>query len=317
MQRHPFKKSAFVDMMATKKCILLDGGLSNQLEAQGCDLNNELWSASVLKSNSKAIIEAHLSYLKAGANCIITASYQASISGFIAAGMNENQAKQLICGSVDLANEAIKQYLLSETSARYQPLIAASIGPYGARRADGSEYHGNYHVNDQQLYDYHRQKLSILDNTKADVFACETIPSKQEARILADLLLTTRTPAWVSFSCKNGQHLNDGTPIEDAVEIFTGHNNVLAVGVNCTAPEYINELIQRINNSAVEKTIIVYPNSGQHYNPDSKIWAGSSSPKDMAELAKMWFDSGARIIGGCCTVGPAHIKAISESRFIV
>ena len=104
-------------------------------------------------------------------------------------------------------------------------LIAASVGPYGATMADGSEYHGNYGLTDQALREFHKDRLFLLDQTAADILACETIPSQQEAHILHDLLLETETPAWVSLSCKDGGHINDGTAIEEIATLFQNNQN--------------------------------------------------------------------------------------------
>jgi len=313
MQNTTFKnKTAFVNMLRSGKTILLDGGLSNQLEAQGIDLNNSLWTASLLKDNQNAIIKAHRHYLTAGADCIITASYQASEMGFKAIGMAPEQAQELITKSVALAHTAIDEFLLDKPTDLRRPLVAASIGPYGACMADGSEYHGNYGITDDALREFHFKRLMLLDHTNADVLACETIPSQQEARVLHDILFSVETPAWISFSCQDGQRANDGSSIEDCATLFADHPKVMAIGVNCTAPQYINELIHRLKKAAPNKAIVVYPNSGERYNPVDKTWHGTSTPQSCGLAARSWVESGATIIGGCCRMGPEHIKAMKE-----
>jgi len=305
-------KTKFLTRLRDQSILYLDGGLSTQLEAQGLDLNSELWSAKLLLNNPKAIIEAHRHYLTAGADCIITASYQASVLGFNNLGLSQEQANATILLSVDLARQAIDQHMLTQPPHFSRPLIAASIGPYGAYLADGSEYNGNYNICDQQLSDFHNQRLYLLDNSFADVLACETIPSLQEARVLSQLLDEVDTPVWISFSCQNGQQLNDGSLIEDAATLFSQHPKVIAVGVNCTSPQYINELIVRIKSVVIDKSIVVYPNSGEKFDATTKTWQGTSSPLSCAHAAKSWIDSGATIIGGCCRMGPEHIQAMKK-----
>ncbi len=297
--------------MNIKYPLVIDGGLSNVLEQQGCDLNHKLWSAKLLELNPEAIIQAHSTYLEAGANCIITSSYQASIPGFMDAGHDKITAKKLLLRSVQLAEIAIEK--TSSPDDDFNPLIAASIGPYGAYLADGSEYHGNYNVSDEILRTYHEARISLLDRTKADFFACETIPSFQEAKVLAELLSQTDKPAWISFSCKDEQHLNDGTDIENCAEYFSTHPKVFAIGVNCTAPEYISGLITSIASKSGDKKIVVYPNSGEAYNAESKTWIGVSDPKLFVDMAKEWVKIGADIIGGCCRIGPEHIRSIRDN----
>ncbi|MBO3698083.1 homocysteine S-methyltransferase [Roseivirga sp. E12] len=292
--------------------LILDGGLSNVLESFGCDLNHRLWTAQLLANSPETIIEAHLEYLKAGAQCIITSSYQASIPGLMDMGYSRDMAVKLILKSVLLAEAAVDD-VMDSGIVNVKPLIAASIGPYGAYLADGSEYHGNYGVSDKVLRDFHEERIGILNSSNADILACETIPSIQEARILSDILYQVDKPAWVSFSCKDGQHVNDGSKIEDCVSIFRDHPTVFAVGLNCTSPLYISGLIQRIKASSGDKRIIVYPNSGEAYNAESKTWRGLSEPGHFVEMSKEWVKLGADIIGGCCRIGPGHIKSISSN----
>jgi homocysteine S-methyltransferase len=291
--------------------VLIDGGLSNELEKRGCDLNHKLWSAKILMSNPDALIQTHLAYLKAGAQIIATASYQATIPGLLEMGYNKMDAKSLLLKSVNLAEIAIKQFKESgDTEAK--PLIAASIGPYGAYLADGSEYRGNYGITDEQLRDFHLERIQILDNSKADILAFETIPSFQEAMVLSEILMNTQKPAWISFSCKDEKHINDGTDIRESAELFASHPNVFAIGINCTAPKYVSGLIKALKEKSGNKKIIVYPNSGEAYNADSKTWLGLSEPISFATMTKEWIDLGADIIGGCCRIGPEHIKSINN-----
>lgn len=289
--------------------LLIDGGLSNVLEADGCNLNHKLWSADLLDKNPEAIINAHYKYIIAGAKCITTSSYQASMSGFTGVGYSTFEAQKLILKSVELAEIAIDR-AIDAGLITTRPLIAASIGPYGAYLADGSEYRGNYGVTDEVLMDFHTLRIELLETTNADLFACETIPSLQEAKVLSKLLFKFKKPAWVSFSCKDENHINDGSAIEEAVALFGNNPNVFAIGVNCTAPKYISGIIKSIKRSSINKKIVVYPNSGEVYNAKSKTWLGISDPSSFIEMVKEWNDLGADIIGGCCRIGPEHIQEI-------
>jgi len=279
--------------------LIIDGGLSNVLEAQGFDLTHKLWSAKLLKSHPDAITKAHLTYLKAGAQCIITSSYQATIQGFVEEGYDEKTAKALLLKTVNLAEKAVEEYLMI-TKNDFRPFIAASIGPYGAYLADGSEYRGDYGVTDEVLQAFHLERIELLNKTNADFFACETIPSFQEAKILAE----------ISFSCKDGSHINDGTKMADCATLFQDHPNVFAIGVNCTEPKYITSLIKIIKEKAPSKRIVIYPNAGMVYDAISKTWSGTSSPDSFVARTKEWVALGADIIGGCCQIGPSHINRI-------
>ena len=297
--------------MKIKYPMLLDGGLSNELGKQGCNLNQKLWSAKMLETTPETIIKAHLAYLNAGAQCIITSSYQASIPGFMAIGYDRATAETYLLKSVQLAEAAIKRFMTSGVN-RAKPFIAASIGPYGAYLADGSEYHGNYGVSDKKLRAFHISRIRVLDCSNADFFACETIPSFQEAKVLAEILKETKKSAWMSFSCKDEHHLNDGTNIEECAAFFAKHPRVFAIGVNCTAPKYISGLIKSLKERSGTKKIVVYPNSGEAYNAESKTWVGLADPNLFAAMAKEWLELGSDILGGCCRIGPEHIKSIGE-----
>ena len=305
------EKTRFETLIAQNQPIILDGGLATELQANGHNLDTQLWSAALLLDQPQSIADAHLAYLNAGANIITTATYQASKDGFAAMGVSADQCEKLMLDAVALAQSAVAKYSLCHPESS-SPVIAASIGPYGAYLADGSEYRGQYQLSDTALADFHLPRLKLLDNSAADVFACETIPSFSEAKVLAELLIDLQTPAWISFSCRDGQHLNDGTDIKQAASLFANHPNVLAVGVNCTAPDYISDLVAAMKSLISDKSIIVYPNAGQIYDALSKSWESTTDPIFFSKLVQRWYHQGVQIIGGCCQIGPSQIKTITK-----
>ena len=291
--------------------LLIDGGLSNQLEKQGCDLNHPLWTARLLSVDPESIIKAHLAYMESGASIIITSSYQATIPGFIDLGLNFNQASGMIRKTTELAREAVKRFL-DKYPDKTPPLIAASIGPYGAYLADGSEYRGNYNISDKELSEFHLDRLLILSETDIDIFACETIPSFLEARILAELVKKTNKKAWMTFSCKDGKHINDGTPIAECIRLLNNHQTIFATGVNCTHPAYITSLINEIKSVTKNLKIVVYPNSGEIYDSKTKTWSDSMQPLIFGQLVLEWIECGADMVGGCCRIGTEQISSASS-----
>ena len=290
--------------------LILDGGLATQLEAQGCDIGNALWSASLLQTNPDAIVAATRAYLEVGAECVATASYQASREGFATAGLSAMEADQLMLLSVSLAERARDEYLQAHPERTFMPLIAASLGPYGAMLHDGSEYQGDYGVAAETLREFHAQRLVLFDSSGADVLALETIPSRLEAEVLARMLADCATPAWISFSCRDGAHLVDGTPIEGVAAMFAEHPRVIAVGINCTPPQFAPELVRRVCAVVPDKAVMAYPNSGETYHAEDNSWSGTVTPGDCAAAARSWVEAGARIVGGCCRMGPEHIQAM-------
>lgn len=310
---YPSTKSPFEKIIEQQGFVLLDGGLATELENRGHNLNNKLWSASILINHPQEIKEVHLSYLKAGADCITTATYQATLPGFMAEGISKQIATNLIKSAVKIANEARNQYL-EKNKRNIEPLIAISIGPYGAYLADGSEFSGNYSISKDELRAFHESRLEILMDTKADVFAFETIPSFQEAEVLLDLLKSIPDAyAWISFSCKDGMRISDGSALKDCIKLFKQCKQIIAVGINCTAPRYISSLISEACKGAPDKPIVTYPNAGETYDEKTKSWIGSSDQINIESAVVEWYNLGARLIGGCCRTNPVHIAKIKNA----
>lgn len=295
--------------------LILDGALATELERRGCDLRDALWSARVLLDKPELIRAVHHDYFAAGADVATTASYQASYEGFARRGLSAEQASACLQLSVQLAREARDAFWAANPQlhgVRPRPLAAASVGPFGAMRADGSEYVGHYGVDDATLRDFHRPRLAALLAAGPDVLACETLPCLQEACVLAELLRAEfpQAQAWVSFSCRDGAHTCQGEPLAEAVAALADCPQVVAVGVNCTAPGFIPELVAAAR-AASDKPVLVYPNAGETYDPVHKCWHGCADPQAFAEAARHWHAQGARLIGGCCRTTPEDIRALA------
>lgn len=303
----------FEESLSPHRPITLDGGLATELESHGYDISTRLWSAALLESNPSAIIDAHRAFLEAGAEIIISASYQASVEGFNSLGLAKQDAEELIVSSVKLACTARKQFCDAHPGITRIPLVAASIGPYGAALHDGSEYTGSYNVEEPDLRQFHERRLTLLDGTEADLLACETIPNRLEAGVLCKLLEKVRLPAWVSFCCRDEHRISDGTPLQDVCALYRHHRRVLALGINCTPPQFATSLIGEIRRAVPDKAIVVYPNSGETFDVSANSWLGDASPAAFADFAQRWRRAGAAIIGGCCRIGPQQIAAVRES----
>lgn len=300
-------------LLARYPVLVLDGALATELERRGCDLRDPLWSAKVLIEAPELIRQVHWDYFAAGADCAITASYQASVEGFMRRGSSYAEALELIRRSVHLALEVRDAFWREPANriGRPRPLVAASVGPYGAFLADGSEYRGDYGLSEVELMDFHRPRMAALLEAGADLLACETIPSFSEARALARLLAEfPNASAWFSFSARDEAHLWHGEPLAECVAWLDSQPQVVAVGVNCTAPRYLLTLIEAAR-AATGKPIVVYPNSGEAYDPERRIWCGVSDAAAFASEARRWHASGARLIGGCCRTTPDYIRSIA------
>ncbi len=297
----------FVRILEARGLVVLDGGLATALEDQGHVLADELWSSRLLRDDPEAISMAHTRYLDVGADCITTASYQASCAGFATAGIGRDEATSLLARSTELAREAIDK---RKPSSTLSPIVAASIGPYAAFLADGSEYTGRYEADAGAIKAFHQDRWTVLADSGPDIMACETIPNGMEAELILDILeADCQSWAWLSFCCGDGGHLWDGTPIEEVATLCDRASRVAAVGVNCTAPRLVPSLIHKIR-STTDLPIIVYPNSGEDYDAANRSWRGSG--ESWMNAIKASIRAGATIVGGCCRIGPDRIQRLRD-----
>ena len=272
----------------------LDGGLSTALENNGNKLTTSLWTGELILAKPSEITKAHLDFIDAGSEIIITSSYQISYLGCSKRGWSESKTDQALRGSTQLAKDAV-------TASGRVVKVAASVGPYGAALADGSEYKGNYGITKSFLKDFHARRLEVLISTSPDLLALETMPDTFEVEVLLELLSDCPIPYWVSYSCKAGNQTNAGQSFTEAVSLA---KNAMAVGINCTAPELITDLLLSAEGI---KPFVVYPNSGRSWNAKTKEWEGSSQAGFDELLIKSWISAGAQIIGGCCGIGADEI----------
>jgi homocysteine S-methyltransferase len=297
--------------------LILDGALATELERHGADLSGGLWSARLLVERPELISRVHRDYFEAGADVAITASYQASVDGFVRAGVPAGEAADLMRLSVSLAVRARDDFWATRSERdrqhRTYPLVATSVGPYGAVLADGSEYRGHYDLPYDDLVNFHRDRLRVLTAAGVEVLACETIPSLVEARALVDVLgeLPDLT-AWISFSARSDTEVSDGTAVTDCAAFLQDQDQVVAVGVNCTGVRHITPLIRALRRST-DKPVVVYPNSGEVYDASAQTWRGDRDTTDYGRLASDWYEAGARLIGGCCRTRPDDIAAVTEA----
>ncbi len=280
--------------------VVLDGGLATLLETHGHDLTSDLWSARLLAEQPEAIVAAHREYFEAGAQVAISASYQASFAGFARLGFEADRAATLMTLSITLARRARDEF--------GSGWVAASVGPYGAVLADGSEYRGDYGLTVAQLREWHRPRLDVLLGAGADVLAIETIPCLAEVEAVLAEIEGTGHAAWLSLTCVNGK-TRLGEPITEAFAMAAAVPEVIAMGLNCTAPD---EVLEPISVAAgFGKPVVVYPNSGQIWDGEARSWSGRSGFH--SSDVHGWIAAGAVLLGGCCRIGPAQISEIAAA----
>lgn len=291
-----FSAAQWQELLSVKP-LAIDGGMATALEERGHDLSSSLWSASLLADSPQEIAAVHRGYLEAGAEIVTTASYQVSRSGFERAGRTPSAADEALKNSVNVARSAGAK------------LVAASIGPYGATLADGSEYRGDYTISREELKRFHAERLLVLADAGADLFAFETVPAVLELQVINELLATefSNLPAWISASACDGHRISDGTAIAQAFAEVSAPN-VIAIGVNCTKPEHLNSLLEDLQTDSRAK--VVYPNSGRTWDAVARGWSDEGTDLIPSQTVLEWVERGARLIGGCCGLTAKHISNV-------
>ncbi|PIE27263.1 MAG: homocysteine S-methyltransferase [Micrococcales bacterium] len=291
--------------------MVLDGGLATHLEAGGADLSGPLWSARVLQSAPATVRAAHEDFFAAGADIATTCTYQLSGMSLRAAGSDPADLPVLTTRAVDLA-------VLARDAINPDGLIAGSVGPYGACRADGSEYTGDYGLGTgaaRVLRDFHVPRLEALLTAEVDVLAGETVPRLDEALVILDVVasLGAAIPVWLSFSVSaGGLRTAAGDPLRMVAQELAGAEGLVAVGVNCCDPADVLPAWDELRCGATDLPLIAYPNSGERWDAAANGWAGD--PGWPADLLAGWWDRRPAVLGGCCRTGPRRVAELAAAR---
>ncbi|MFI8447718.1 homocysteine S-methyltransferase [Streptomyces erythrochromogenes] len=283
------------------RTVVLDGGLSNQLAAQGCDLTGGLWTGRVLDERPVQVEAAHTAYARAGAEVLITASYQVGYRAFAAQGRDRDTTTALLHRSVALAARAAE-------AADHEVWVAASVGPYGAVLADGSEYRGRYGLSVRELAAFHRPRIEALLAAGPDVLAVETLPDPDEAEAVLTVLAETDAPAWLGYTVAAGR-TRSGHPLSEAFALAAQAPQVIALGVNCCDPAEVLPALEAAA-AVTAKPLLAYPNDGSAWEAATGTWW---TPADVPPWpTAAWRRTGARLVGGCCRIGPERIADLAR-----
>ncbi len=299
---------------------ILDGGFGTELERAGHDISDALWSARLILDAPEAITAVHRRYFDAGAEVVSTATYQASAQGFAARGISKAETHALLARAVHLTREAERAHHATRAAAGLPvrvTQVAGSLGPYGAMLADGSEFSGNYGLSEDDLFDFHRERLAALWAAGPDLLACETTPSLLEARaIVRALREVPAARAWISFQCRDDAHTAFGDAMADVARALEGEPQVVAIGMNCVPPERVAPLARELR-AHTTKPIVAYPNSGERWNAVTRGWDGAPDGRRLADWAGEFVAAGVQWMGGCCRTTPADIGALVDRRAAV
>lgn len=286
--------------------LVLDGAMGTELEKLGVKTNDLLWSANALINNPKSIYQVHADYFKAGADIAITDTYQANVAAFAKVGINHDQALDLIKKGVELAKQARDDF-------NPAGLVAGCVGPYGAYLANGAEYTGAYDLSFAEYQKFHQEKIKTLINAGSDLISVDTMPNFAEIKSVVKIIndLPNKIPYWISLSVKDENTLSDGTPLRDVIIWLGKQSGISGIGVNCTKIENITPIVSLMHH-LTDLPIVVYPNPGDIYDPQTKTWTSVPHTDTFEQEVPRWLAEGANIIGGCCRTIPQDIEQITE-----
>ncbi len=289
---------------------VLDGGMASELEYLGANIDGPLWSAHVLEDAPEKVVAVHRAYVEAGADCILTASYQVSRMGYAEIGLAPERADAALKKAVALARKAAAEF------PQRRVVVAASLGPYGAALHNGAEYHGNYGVGFDELVEFHRERIRVLAEAGADgpdLLAFETLPSLEEAEAIGEALGEwPELAAWFCFTCRDERRVAHGELLEECAVRVARLPQTVAVGVNCTHPALMTALIAELRRVS-GKPVVVYPNSGEGWDAEARCWTGKGDAASFGAQAAEWFAAGAQIVGGCCRTRPEHTRMVAKA----
>lgn len=311
----------FKVLLENQDVLILHGALGTELEALGYDISGKLWSAKYLLEEPSIIQEIHETYIRAGADLVMTSSYQATLPGLKEAGLTDAEAREVIAHTVDLAKAARERIWQSlsdaDKSKRPYPLISGDVGPYAAYLANGSEYSGDYgNISKEDLKDFHRPRIEILLEEGVDLLALETIPNALEAVALVELLSEEfpQVEAYLSFTIQESSSISDGTSLEAVTDLINSSEQILALGINCSSPLLFDAALEKLA-SLTNKYLVTYPNSGEVYDGQTQTWKPKDvAAKDLVENSHYWHNQfQVKVLGGCCRTRPNDIKSLYQT----
>lgn len=283
--------------------ILLDGAMGSLLAERGCDTMLPLWSARALIDNPDAVREVHLDYLQAGADVITTNTFRTHRRSLEKAGLAD-RAAELTHLAVQLSREALETHRAQRRDASRTPRIAGSISPLE------DCYSPHLAPDYATALTEHREMVRALADAGVDLLLVETMPAWPEARAALTAALETKLPVWFSLHTGGPGVLLSGEHL--AARLAELDADPAAVLVNCVPAERAVEDVRFLRAHVPgDVPIGIYANSG-HVDPVHG-WSIEDrvAPKRYADLAAMWVDAGASIVGGCCGTTPAHIAALA------
>ena len=282
--------------------LLLDGATGTELERRGVPMDQVAWSAAAIATHPSTVREVHEDYIRAGADVIITNTFASQRHVLDLAGMGD-QVRELNLRAVRVAQQA-RENASEERSVS----IAGSISTFYA----GLERE-NAPSSIQARANYLEQ-AELLAEGGVDLLALEMMQDTEQGAYAVEAAVTTGLPVWIGLSCKLSEYesslqLTRGQPLEDGLDVL------LSLGGSVvTVMHTLTEHTIRVLHAVMARwsgPVGAYPHSGRFVMPK---WHFHDiiSPEDYLIEAQKWVDMGVQIVGGCCGIGPDHIRLLRE-----
>lgn len=285
----------------TKDIILLDGGMGQELVHRAGDRPTALWSTQVMMDHPGLVADVHRDYFDAGATIATTNTYAIHRDRLVTAGIPH-------------LFETLHAAALKEVQDAKRPgtRVAGAIGPLIA------SYRPDIHPDFAAALPLYTEVADILAEV-SDLIICETVASVDHAKSVLAAAKRTDKPVWMGFTVddEDGTKLRSGEPLDDAIAVCDAADALLA---NCSSPEAIDQAMPLLVASgkpcggyANAFTMITKAFLQTEPTVDALQERRDMGPEAYAAHVMGWVTQGATIVGGCCEVGPAHIKAIADA----
>ncbi len=284
--------------------------MGTELEKSGVPMNGACWSGLAVLEAPDAVRHVHADFIRAGAEVIITNTFSAGRHMLDPAGAAEHVAA-INLNAVTLAREAI------EEAATGPVAIAGSICEWSS-----ANNHPKW-SRPEAIGEALREQAALLADGGVDIIAIEMSQTTALSKLALDAALATGLPVWLGVSCRKTQTSERLTTFDDASEDFQAHitnvidhldaeTNVSLVNVMHTAVPDVHDALDVIDG-VWSGPVGVYPESGFFKMPNWQF-VEVITPDDLVEAARPWVvEHGVRLVGGCCGLGPDHVRALREA----
>ena len=287
--------------IAAGRPIIIDGAMGTELEARGVPMNATAWSGAAVLSHPDVVRAVHADYIDAGAEVIITNTFAAGRQALESAGLGEQFSR--------VNAEAVRAARIARDGSGSSPVaIAGSMCPWVDSGAGRSE---------KRLAAEYREQADILAAEGVDLLALEMCTHPVYTPLMIEAAVATGLPVWLGLSCRrmgdsadlvsfDPPHVDFRELVIDVVDRGASVINIMHTTVDDTPPGLA------VLEDLWQGPVGVYPESGYFVMP-SWQFVDIIGTDELVACARVWVDGGVRILGGCCGLGVAHVRALSDA----